>query len=96
MAGKFTVNGTNTTIAFEYTALTKKVQDVVGAAARHLYDLDSVDVPSTAPFDNLTNQQKLDLLDKYVRRLINDAARQANISAAIAAAAAAADADLAV
>ncbi len=96
MAGKFTVNGTNTTITFEYTAPTTKVQAIVLAAARYFYDLDAVDVPPTTPFDSLTNQQKLDILDRHIRRLVNEAARQANISTAIAVASAAADADLAV
>jgi hypothetical protein len=96
MAGTFVVNGSNTTIKLEYTAPTTKIQAIVLAAARRFYDLDAVDTAPVASFDSLTNQQKLDLVDKYVARLIIDAAKQQKINEAILAAIAAANVDLAI
>jgi hypothetical protein len=96
MAGTFTVNGSNTTIRFEYTATTVKIQDVLGAAARVFYDLDAVETPLTKTFDQLTNQEKLNLVDKYVRKYVNNAALQKSVADAVATATIAADANLSV
>ena len=96
MAGTFVVNGSNTTIKFEYTAPTMKIQAIILAASRHFYDLDSVDSVPNTPFDNLTNQQKLNLIDKYVAQIVIKAAKQQKIDEAMVAAEASADADLAI
>jgi hypothetical protein len=96
MTGKFTVNGANTTVVFEFTASTQKLQDVVNAAARHYYELDSVDMPPTTPFDNLTIQQKLNIVDRHIRTIINETALQTIIADAIATAVATAETTLAV
>ncbi len=96
MAGTFIVNGSNTTIKLEYTATTAKIQAIVEAAARHFYDLDAVDTPPATPYEQLTNQQKLNLVDKYVARLIIQTAKQQKIDEAMIAAATQADIDLAI
>ena len=86
MAGKFVVNGDNTTVTFEYTALTQKVIDSVGDAVAYLYPaifgevLDGEGV--LIPFDNLTNQQKLNVLDKWLLKGILDLATQYHVQAA--------------
>ena len=97
MAGTFVVNGSNTTVSFAYTATTTKVQAIVLAAARHFYDVEALGPnPPSIPFGSLTNQQKLDYIDLFVKRLINEAAREQKMAEAIAAAAADADQNLSV
>ena len=68
MAGSFTVNGSNKTIAYEYTKPTSMVLRVVGDAAEYLFDKgfgDHGDEENPIVFDDLTNQQKLDLVDAH-------------------------------
>ena len=90
------VAGGNTTIIFEYTAATQKIQNILLPAAKYFYNMSSVDAPPPIPFDSLTNQQKLDYIDKFVKRLINEASREQKMAEAIAAAAADADQNLSV
>jgi len=72
---KFTVDGTNTTVKFEYTALTAKVQEVIGACAEALWqeETDEEGVV-TNPFADATNAQKLAVVDKHVKSVIVDMA----------------------
>ena len=97
MAGTFVVNGTQTTVTFTYVALTQKVVDTVSDAVDYLYPaifgevLDGEGV--LIPFDNLTNQQKLDVLDAWLLKGILDIAKEHNRNAAIATARDAANTD---
>ena len=97
MAGTFVVNGDQTTVTFTYTALTQKVLDTVNDAVGYLYPaifgevLDGEGV--LIPFDNLSNQQKLDVLDAWLLKGILDIAKEHNRNAAITAARDAANTD---
>ena len=97
MAGTFVVNGDQTTVTFTYTALTQKVLDTVNDAVGYLYPaifgevLDGEGV--LIPFDNLSNQQKLDVLDAWLLKGILDIAKEHNRNAAINAARDAANTD---
>lgn len=74
---KFTVSGTDTKITFEYTALTAKIQSIVGDCAEYLFNHGYGNHGTEeAPilFTDLTNQQKLDIVDKHVKQVIIDAA----------------------
>ena len=87
MAGKFVVNGDQTTVTFTYTALTQKVLDTVNDAVGYLYPaifgevLDGEGV--LIPFDELTNAQKLNVLDAWLLKGILDLAKEHNRNAAI-------------
>jgi hypothetical protein len=77
MTGSFTVSGGNTTVTFEYTALTAKVQDVVGDASHLLWDRgygDHGTEESPILFADLTNQQKLNIVDLHVKNVMLDLA----------------------
>ena len=90
MAGKFVVNGDQTTVSFTWTALTTKVLASVNDAVDYLYPaifgevLDGEGV--LIPFDALSNQQKLDVLDAWLLKGIIDIAKEHNRNAAIDAA----------
>ena len=87
MAGKFVVNGTETTVTFTYTALTTKVLATVNDDIAYLYPhifgevLDAEGV--LIPFDALTNAQKLGVLDAWLLKGILDLAKEHNRNAAI-------------
>lgn len=70
MAGSFVVNGDNTiTVAFSYTGQTDIVQTTADAAAHGLYNAGQVPVTVSGvgiPWEELTNQNKLNLLDKFI------------------------------
>ena len=72
---RFTVNGTKTKVIFEYEALTDKIASVIGDVAENLWreetDEDGV---VTNPFEDATNQEKLDVVDKHVKGVIVDMA----------------------
>ena len=70
MTAEFEVNGNQTTVRFEFTADTTKVQAVVTDAAHWFYNQDEGE-----DFESLTNQQKLNVMDKKIKRFILDAAR---------------------
>jgi hypothetical protein len=77
MTAKFTVSGASTTITFSYTALTGQIQSIVGGCAEYLWehgygDHGTEEIPIL--FASLTNQQKLDLVDEHLRRVVLDAA----------------------
>ena len=87
MAGSFEVNGDKTTVKFEYTALTQKVIDTVNDAVAYLYPQIFGDVfdgeGTLIPFDELTNQQKLNVLDEWLLKGILDLAKSYNRKAAV-------------
>ena len=97
MAGQFVVNGTETTVTFTYTALTTKVLATVNDAVGYLYPQIFGEVldgeGNLIPFDELTNQQKLGVLDAWLLKGILDLAKEHNRNAAIDAAREAANAD---
>lgn len=77
MTGKFIVSGQNTTIAHSWTALTAVMQSIVGGAAEYFWNngLGNHGTQETPIlFSSLTNQQKLDILDEYFKRVALDAA----------------------
>jgi hypothetical protein len=77
MTAKFTVSGTSTTITFTYTALTTQIQSIVGGAAEYLWNVgygNHGDAEKPILFTSLTNQQKLDLVDEHLKRVVLDAA----------------------
>ena len=90
MAGNFVVNGDQTTVSFTWTALTTKVLATVNDAVGYLYPhifgevLDAEGV--LIPFDELTNAQKLNVLDAWLLKGILDLAKEHNRNAAIDAA----------
>ena len=80
MAGSFVVNGDEVTLTFEYTALTQKVMDTVNDAIAYLYPnvLGDFLEGEVLPFEELTNQQKLTLLDSWLKKNILDLAKAQN------------------
>jgi len=81
MAGTFVVNGDGTiTVAFAYRATAEKITNVVGDAVHYLYPqtyAEPLEVEGEAPpFEELTNQQKLNVLDAWLRKSVLDLARQ--------------------
>jgi len=87
MAGTFVVNGTDTTVTFAYTADTQKVSDTVNNAVAYLYPQIFGDVldgnGDLIPFDQLTNQQKLNVLDDWLKKNVLDLAKEYNRKSAI-------------
>jgi len=70
MASFSTSNG-DTTVKFEYTAATAKVQAVVGDAAESLWnEVTNDEGVVTNPFSSATNQEKLDVVDAYVKGVV--------------------------
>ena len=81
MAGSFEVHEDGTvTVTFAYRATADKISTTVGDAVNYLYpatfgevlDEDGVKIP----FDELTNQQKLNVLDAWLRKSVLDFALQ--------------------
>jgi hypothetical protein len=77
MTAKFTVSGTKTTITFEYVATTALIQSVIINAAEYLWgrgfgNHGTPEVPIL--FASLTNQQKLDIVDLYLKKVVLDLA----------------------
>jgi len=86
MAGTFTNNGDGTfTISFEYTAETDKAQAVIDNAAELLFKekLLTGELDGSAVFDNLTNQERLDMVDVFVRQNVMRIARNNLIDIAV-------------
>lgn len=89
MAGTFTVNGDGTiTVRFEYTAATQKVQDTIGDAGEFLWSIGirAPSTPAVGTYDELTNQQKLDIVDFYIRQDVINKAKGQYVTDALAAA----------
>ena len=73
MTASFIVNGDQVTVRYEYTASLEKVQTTVADAAHYLYDRHSWAHIEDAngdviPFENLTNNQLLTVLDRAIVR----------------------------
>lgn len=76
MASFSTANG-KTTATFSYTAGTAKVQEIVGLLAEYVWvEQEDEEGNIVNPFSDATNQEKLDVVDTYIRRtLVNQANR---------------------
>ena len=83
MTATFETNGNKTTVKFEYTAPTTTVANIVGGAAESLFDSGKGDhgiTPGSFPpsfgeegqrfFADLSNQEKLNLVDEFVKSAI--------------------------
>lgn len=78
MAGTFVVDGDRVTVTFEYEADLTKAQQVIVDGAHLLWDRgmgNHGDEETPIVFTDLNNQDKLDIVDTYVRRVILDLAR---------------------
>lgn len=81
MAGTFEVSGTDLTIEFSYTGNLEKVQEIVTDAAHYLFEHGGTEEEPVV-FDSLSNQEKLDLVDEHVKRVILDMANSYKSNAA--------------
>ena len=84
MAAIFTVQGTDLKVTFTYIAPLAKMQEVALDAAHYLWEHGYGDKGTEEEpilFDDLTNQEKLDLLDTHVRRVIIDIAKDYHVNA---------------
>ncbi len=95
---KCTVDGSEVTVCLEYIASIAKSQDVIGYVAHYLYDHGKGDhgtdeEPTT--FEDLSNQDKLDLVDAHVKQVILDLSNTYMINVAKEAARIAAESDIA-
>ncbi len=79
-----TLAGGKISVAFTFVAPTQVVIDTATAAARYLHDLTGAE---PADFDTLTDQQKLDIIDAHLLRVIQNLARTQHSLAAQKAAA---------
>ena len=76
MAGTFVVNGANTTVTFSHVKPTAAMQAIINSAAHYL-------VTDQTIFDGMTNQQKLAVVDDYIRKQVMAIARTSDINAAV-------------
>lgn len=70
-----------TTIKLEYTATTDKVEAVIGDCSHYLFDRGYGDHGSEEEpvvFGDLTNNQKLKIVDDHVRKVLIDTAKAYN------------------
>ena len=75
MTGTFEVIDDEIKIAFAYQAEADKVTDIVGDAAHYLWKEEMDENGEVInPFDEATNQEKLDVVDAHLKRVIIDAA----------------------
>jgi hypothetical protein len=77
MPSSFTVTGSDTKITFDYTAPTATIQSVVGDAAEYLWDKGAGDhglEEEPILFTDLTNDQKLTLVEDHIKDVIINAA----------------------
>jgi hypothetical protein len=89
MAGTITTGGGNTTLSFAYTTTTENMISIAEDAAHWLWDNGlgnhgTVDTPIL--FSSLTNQQKVDIIDSYFKKIIIDASNTYKSNAAAQAA----------
>jgi hypothetical protein len=75
-AATFTVNGSNTTVDFAYTAPTSTVQSIVTSAAHYAWYVGGDHGSDTFPTGN---QAKLNILDAFIKAKILEWAAQYDI-----------------
>ena len=78
MAGTFEVDGTDVTVAFSYTAPIDLVQSVIDSAAEYLWVEEIVEDVAVNPFEDASNQEKLDIVDAHVKRVVLELANTIN------------------
>jgi len=71
MTASFQVNAPNTIVIFSYVAPTTKTQQVVTDCAHYIWEQGN----RAVAFETLTNQQKLNLVDGYLRTAILELAK---------------------
>ena len=84
MTAKFTVDGSNLIISFEYSAPVVRATEVAVSAAHYLWEHGYGDHGTDEEpilFDDLANQDKLNLLDQHVLRVIMDIAQDYHVNA---------------
>ena len=78
MTAKFTVDGSNLVINFQYSAPVDRATEVAVSAAHYLWEHGYGDHGTDEEpilFDDISNQDKLNLLDQHVLRVIMDIAQ---------------------
>lgn len=78
MATTLTTSGSNSTVTIRYTATSQRVTDTLTAAAEYWHNLSGSEIA----FADLTAAQKLEVVDAFILRVIQDAARTQHILAA--------------
>jgi hypothetical protein len=94
MTARFIVAAPNVTVEFTYISTIAKAQSAIGNAAHYLWIDDYGDHGTPAApitWEQLTNQQKLNIVDVYLRQVILEKAKVYALTAAADAARAAAD-----
>lgn len=77
----------NGTLTITYTATQAKLSRVLLSAAEYLYPhYPLYEAENMIPFANLTNAQKLGIIDKHIKRVLMDAAQTQITTVAIEAA----------
>lgn len=88
MAGTFVANGQTLKVIFTYTGPTAVITDIAVKASHNLYDrgLGNFNDENGVrkPFKNLTNAEKLSILDEYVARVCVNLAREYHVAEAVA------------
>ena len=90
MATTLTTSGSNSTVTIRYTATSQRVIDTLSSSAEYWHNLSGSEIA----FADLTAAQKLEVVDAYVLRVIQDAAKTQHVLAAQAAATATAQGEL--
>ena len=84
MTAKFVVDGSNLIISFQYTAPVVRATEVAVLAAHYLWEHGYGDHGTEEEpilFDDISNQDKLNLLDQHVLRVIMDIAQDYHVNA---------------
>lgn len=77
MAGTYEVVGKNVILKFEYTTTIAEALSVVGDCSEYLWDHgygDRGTEENPIRFEDLTDQQKVDIVDQHIVRVVVDAA----------------------
>jgi hypothetical protein len=82
MTATFNTIPPNTTITFSYVAQTAKIQQVVTDCSHYLWNQGYGKHNIDTTFESLTNQQKLDLIDLFLRNSILDMAKSFSVNLA--------------
>lgn len=78
MTTTISTSGSNSTVTIRYTATSQRVIDTLSSAAEYWHKQSGSEIA----FADLTQTQKLNVVDAYVLRVIQDAAKTQHILAA--------------
>jgi hypothetical protein len=78
-----TTNGDNRTITLQYTATASRVNTTLEKAAQFFYERLGINNIAGVPFSELTNAQKLSIVDKGVRLYLILSARENHVIEAL-------------